>query len=448
MAEDSAEAIAALRKVIELDPAGPLADDALVEQALLERPARWPEDLGGIAEAPARRALDLFGRVVGEFATSDRASEARYHRALLLLEPLPTHDASSARVDLVAVAASGASSTWAGHARYAAAWLAEQSGALARAADAYGRLLVDAPGSEAAARAGLGAARLALRAGDPGRAAALAQSAVDDRSVPQLGPGPLRALALRALAHPSTIGRWTAERTPTGTRSLAGFAPTEDGVLIGDARSTAVQRVGPAGTTTRWSLSELQAVTVDSLGRMYAAAGDRIYRLAVDGTASPIANQGEFAPLTALAADPAGRLWVLDRKRERIGRIDPGRSAPVLAWTRPGGRLVGIAWDGAGIVAVDARERLLLRAVIGGALESAALGEVQKPAAFATDAAGTVAVLDERDDSLHLLRADGTERARLDARSLGLARAQALAVQPDGSISVFDASDGAWVRLR
>ncbi len=448
VAEGSAEAAAALRRVTEIDPTGPLADDALVEQALLERPARWPEDLGGIAEAPVRRALDLLQRVQREMPNADRSAEARYLRALLLLEPLPLYDASKARVDLAAVAASGSASTWAGAARYSAAWLAEQSGSTARAADAYGRLLVDAPGSEAASRARVAAARIALRAGDPGRAAALAQSAVDAGAAPRLGSESLRALALAALGDPRTIGAGPADRTPTGTRNLSGFAPTALGVLVGDARSSSIQSLGSAGSGAHWTLDALQAIAVDALGRMYAAAGDRLYRLAADGTASPLASQGDFTPVTGLAADAAGRLWVLDRKRERIGRVDPGAKVPVTAWTRPGARLLGLTWDGSRVVTVDAKERLLLHAEIGGGLETAALGAVQKPATFATDAAGQVVVLDERDDSMHLLRADGTERAKLDMKALGLVRAEALAVQPDGSISVFDASDGAWVRLR
>jgi len=447
VAEGSAEAGPALRKVVELDPAGLLADDAWIEQALLERPARWPEELGEIGEPAARRAVEILGRVVEDLATADRAAEARYYRALLLLEPLPIHDAARARVDLLAVAAPGSPPSWAHSARYAAAWLLEQSGALGRAADAYGRLLVDAPGSGASARARVAAARVALRTGDPGRAAALAQRAVDDRAASGPGAEALRELALRALPAPGGAGAGTVGRTPTGVRGLAGFAALAGGVLVGDARTSSVQRLGAAGGDGRWSLGELQAVAVDPLGRLYAAAGDRVYRLSGDGSARPIANQGDFSPLTALAADAAGRLWVLDRKRERIGRIDPSASVPSPAWTRPGARLVGLAWDGARVVAIDARERLLLSAEVGGSLEAATLGEVQKPTMFAADGSGRVAVLDERDDAVHLLGPDGTERGRIDCKSLGILKPQAIAFEPDGTIALFDGSDGSWVRL-
>ncbi len=446
VAEGSAEAGAALRKVAELDPAGAWADDAWVDLALLERPARWPEDLGEIGEPAARRAGEILDRVVTELPAADRTAEARYYRALLHLEPLPLYDPASARADLLAVAAPGSAPVWAHSARYAAAWILEQSGALGRAADAYGRLLVDAPDSEPASRARVAAARVALRRGDAGRAAALTQRAIDDHVAPLLGAEALRELSLRNLV-PTAPRAAAVERTPSGVRSLAGFAGVPAGALVGDARTSLVLKLGASGVVSRWNVAELQAVTVDPLGRIYAAAGDRVYRLAPDGLARPIAHQGDFAPVTALAADAAGRLWVLDRKRERIGRIDPAASAPAWVWTHPGGRLVGLAWDGSRVVAVDAREKLLLAARIDGPLEPAGLGSVQKPVAFAVDRAGTVAVLDERDDALHLLTPEGDERGRIDCKAFGITKPQAVAFEPDGAIGVFDGSDGSWVRL-
>jgi hypothetical protein len=447
VAEGSAEAGAALRKVAELDPTGAWADDAWVDLALLERPARWPEELGEITEPAARRAGEILDRVVAELPAADRAAEARYYRALLHLERLPVYDAARARADLLAVAAPGSTPVWAHSARYAAAWILEQSGALGRAADAYGRLLVDAPDSEPATRARVAAARVALRRGDAGRAAALTQRAIDDRVAPQLGAEALRELSLRSLLAPTAPRAAAVERTPSGVRSLAGFALVSAGALVGEVRTSLVLKLGAPGGASRWTVAELQAITVDPLGRIYAAAGERVYRLAPDGLARPIAHQGDFGPVTGLAADAAGRLWVLDRKRERIGRIDPAASAPVTAWTRLGARLVGLAWDGSRVVTVDAREKLLLAAAIDGPLEPAGLGSVQKPVAFAVDRAGAVAVLDERDDAVHVLTPEGDERVRIDCKALGITKPQAIAFEPDGAIGLFDGADGSWVRL-
>ena len=101
VAEGSSEARTALEKVIELDPVGSLADDATVEKALLLGVPRWPEELGRIEIREAQEALALVSWVAQELSGSDRALEARHLRALLLLEPLPFHDASEARLDLI-----------------------------------------------------------------------------------------------------------------------------------------------------------------------------------------------------------------------------------------------------------------------------------------------------------------------------------------------------------
>ena len=446
-ADGSPDARAALAKVVDLDPQGPLADDAWIDQALLERPAHWPEDLGAIEEPAARRAVDLLSRVIDDLPSADRGAEARYYRALLLLEPLPIHDAARARVDLLAVAAPGSHPEWAASARYAAAWLLEQSGALERAADAYGRLLVDAPESLPAERARVAASRVALRSGAAGRSASLAQLAVEAAGGEAVRAATLRALALRGVAPFLETGTGTLVRRPTGVRSLGGFAAVADGVVLGDARAGSIEMWGEAGSRGRIGLGELQSIAVDPLGRLYAAAGDRLYRLLPDGSSRPIAHQGDFAPASALAADGLGRLWILDRKRARIGRVDPGSSAPVVAWTPPGARLVGLAWDGARVLTVDTRERVLLASDAAGALQPSALSTVQKPGALAADPAGRIAVLDERDDVVHLFGPDGTARARIDCRARGIVKPQAIALEPGGALALFDSSDGSWVRI-
>ena len=76
-AEGSPDAAAALQKVIELDPEGRLADDALLEQALLEPLPRWPEGLGRIDADAARRALGLIDRLLTQVPRGDRVPEAR-----------------------------------------------------------------------------------------------------------------------------------------------------------------------------------------------------------------------------------------------------------------------------------------------------------------------------------------------------------------------------------
>ena len=120
-AEGSSEAAAALRKVVEVDPTGELADDAIVEEALLLHPPLWPEELGRLDETTAQRIIVLLTRVADGPVTGDRGAEARYLRGLMHLEPLPRYDATAARVDLIAVATAPEISDWVSAARYAGA---------------------------------------------------------------------------------------------------------------------------------------------------------------------------------------------------------------------------------------------------------------------------------------------------------------------------------------
>ena len=117
-AQRSPEAGAALRRVVELDPKGPLADDALLDLADLEGVPLVPEQLGRVSLAAARRALAVLEELLRDHDSADRATEARIRRALLMLEPLPIRNATEARVDLLGVATAGSGDDLSPLARY------------------------------------------------------------------------------------------------------------------------------------------------------------------------------------------------------------------------------------------------------------------------------------------------------------------------------------------
>jgi hypothetical protein len=451
VAEGSAEARAALEKVIELDPAGALADDATVEKALLLGIPLWPEDLGKIEIRPAQEALGLVGWVSKEMSGSDRALEARYLRALLLLEPLPFHDASEARLDLITVATAGERTLWSRAARYATGWLAEQQGKGDRALAAYQRLVVDAPASEAASRAEVGLARLMLRLGRPGDAARHAQQAVDAGAPPETGAEGLREQAVRALLGHLPGAGGGAAGPPSATqgvvRSQACFAAAPDGgLLLGDQKNDAVILLDRSGgIKARWELDDIQAVAISPAGRPFAAAGESIYRLNEGRPPLRIASQGELAPASALATDCMGRLFLLGRKGDRLGRIEPGAAAPVEYAAE--GRLAAIAWNGIGLIGVDARERVLV--VIGpeGSRRTLPASGLQKPVDIAADAAGGIAVLDSRAGAVLLYDAEGSRIGSVTLDRAGMSRASAVDIAHDGAVCLLDASGTAYVRV-
>ena len=451
-AEGSPDAAEAMQKVLQLDPQGVLADDALVEEALLEGLPRWPEELGNLDEASARRALKLLGRVADEFAGADRVSEARYYRALVKLEPLVTYDDSDARFDLITVATNPEVSEWTRAARYTGAWLANSLGRIDRASSAYGRLLIDAPLSPAAARASVGLAELRMREGRGGDAARMLEHAIDRQVPAEMHAEALRELAVRLVLTEIGAGNTMAEtfRKPsTGIKSLAGMATTPEGVLLADGRDGTVVALGGNGAVvTKWSVEAVQSVAVDPLGRMYAANEERVYRLRPGGTTDPVAVVGDFAAPLSLAVEPNGRIWMLDRKGESLGKVEPGTTAPLPFWSEPGRKLSTIHWDGRRLLAIDQKNKLILIFGADGSPSPLPARDLQKPVALDGDPAGRIAVLDGKDGSIHVLGPDGKETFRFLCKNAGIAKPAAVGFGLDGALHVFDQATSGWYMLQ
>ena len=451
-AEGSPEAAAALRKVVELDPRGPLVDDALVEQALLEGIARWPEQIGRLGHVGAGIALAGLDRVANEFPRGDRAEEARYYRALVRLEPLAAHGAAAARLDLVAVATTGPRSPWSRRARYALAWLHEQRGEDEPALAAFQRLVIDFPTDEAASRARVGLGRILLREGRFGQAARRLQEAVDGEVPPETGAEPLRELAVRSLlldagaepgGRPSTPGR-----IPAGIRAAESMAPLPDGgaLLLSRREGRVVRLDVDGGLVAAWEIDQPQAIAVDPRGTAFAAAGESVYRLDAGGAMVAIGPLGELAPLAALAADGAGGFWLLDRRGQRIGRLAPGAAAPEPFWEDRGARLRAIVWDGRRLVAIDGRARSLLAFDADGLPRRLVENSWARPLAVASDPTGRLALLDGKTGSVSLLRSDGSPIETYLPATDGIRRPLALGLGTDGVLHLFDDADGSWVR--
>ncbi len=453
VAEGSPDASGALAKVYELDPTGPLADDALVEQALLLGVAAWPGELGRLAAPEAERAGGLLGRAVDSLPSGDRAGEARVLRALLRLEPLPGRDPARARLEFLAVGPGAADERWRTAARFGVAWIDERSGERERARSAYQRLAIDHPATGAGIRARARLAMLLLRDGNPRRAAALLEEVAGSGADAGRETADIRDLAVRtALRGAKVGGRWaggTVVTSSSGLRGIAAAARLRDGgLLLADRKDDVILELGVDGTPgTRWTLPGVQALTEDPMGRRFAAAGEKLYRLLPSGPV-PVAQLGDFESPSAIAADEWGRIFALDRKGDRIGVLEPGAATPATLLGATGKvRLAGLVWDGARLVGLDAKTKWLVEVLPDGSLRPAASIPCEKPEAIAADPAGEVAVLDRKTGEVVLLGPDGEVRERLPIRGSGLERADMIALGADGSLDVLAEGSGTTVRF-
>ena len=448
-AQRSPEAGAALRRVVELDAKGPLADDALLDLADLEGVPLVPEQLGGVDLEAARRALAVLDELLRDHASGDRVLEARIRRALIKLEPLPIQNVAEARVDLLGIATLQ-DPDWSPLARYCVAWLDERQGKIDRARAAYDRLVLDAGGRPVAVLARVGLGRTAMRAGDFGDAsrwlheAVLLEPPVDAHAIE------LRELAVRGLLRSAGGVGWDvagARRAETGVKDPGTLIRLSGGdrVVI-DGKSGRILRLSPDGRpVAEWPVDEPDALTVDEFGRIFVASGDRILRL-VDDKAVPAASIAGTAPVEDLAVDSDGGFWLLERKGERLVRMDAAGQIAVMWEGRPE-RLLAIAWDGLRIVALEGRHERLMTIEPDGDTTTFSQVEFGKPVGISTDPAGQVAVLDTRHAQVVLVGPTGAVRDRVSTDALGVDRPAAIGLGPDGSLDLMSGSGGIVVSV-
>jgi hypothetical protein len=307
-------------------------------------------------------------------------------------------------------------------------------------------VIVDAPESEAAVQARVALARIHLRNGDAARAAALAQEAVDRSAEVPRSVSELREGAMRAFLRGMGGGTWSARppRTiPGAYRTASSLSLCPDGdLVVADERAGTVTRLDASGARKgAWTLPGVYAVTVDPYGRIFAADQERIVRLDESGVTA-VGEQGKLAPVRSVAVDPEGRIFVLDRRGTRVGRLDPGATTLAPVFEVEGLELSGLAWDGARLVAADAKSAKLVEVLRTGGTRPIPGTLPKRVAAFATSPAGEIAILDDKTGDVLLLGPQGDARDKISARQLGIERPTAIALALDGSLRIVDEAKG------
>jgi hypothetical protein len=291
-----------------------------------------------------------------------------------------------------------------------------------------------------------------MRDGGGGDAARMLQHAIEREAPAEMRAAALRELAVRLVMTEAgaDISLEKSVRKPsTGIKSLVGMATTPDGLLLADGRDGAIVALGPVGAVEgKWTVEGVQSVAVDLLGRVYAANEDGVYRLRPGGSVDRVGVVGEFASPLSLAVEPSGRIWMLDRKGESLGRIEPGTTAPLPVWSEPGRRLSAIHWDGRRLLAVDSKNKILLAFDASGKPAPLPVRDLLKPVAIETDPTGRIAVLDAKEGSIRILGPDGTALLQFACKDAGILKPSAVGFGLDGAVHVFDQATTGWYKLQ
>jgi hypothetical protein len=452
-AERSAAAPAAYEKAVALDPSGPLADDALLALARFYRAPETLAQSASIDPARAASASSALTRLIEAYPRGERAAEARYLRAMIRLAPLPGRDPAGAREDLIE-AAGASGGAFVARARAALGALDEDAGSFTRAAGSYARVLVEDGPADAVARASAGFARTLLRSGRFADAAAIAQRGLErGRGEGAAELAALRALGVRGVARAaSATARWSKQASPPTSMPAARGATLlvalpGGGFAVYDRKAGALQVYDARGSgVSATALADVTALAVDPFGRIHAAAGEQVVRLDPSGPVTE-AQLGSLAPVEALAVDSAGALLVVDRKGDRVARLAPGAPSWTFVREAKGSRAIALLQDRGRTIAADERSGGLVALAPGAAEAPVGTVVFRRPTALAIDAAGQIAVLDVKQESVSLLDPSGHLRDTLLTAAIGVERPAGIAFAPDGSLLVLDAATGSVVRI-
>lgn len=196
----------------------------------------------------------------------------------------------------------------------------------------------------------------------------------------------------------------------------------------------------------RWSLEDTTALAFDPWGRLLAAAGEGIF-VVEPGSTRPLGVLGRFASASALSPTATGKIYVLDRKGDRIGVLEPGAKAPAPLREERGTRFAALTEVRGRLVGAAQREGRLLEIAASGLETPLASLPVDGIDSVCVDAASRFVVLEARRGRIVLSTDDGTVVDRLDLKAKGLEKPTRVVCGSDGTLDVYDASTGQVWRI-
>jgi tetratricopeptide (TPR) repeat protein len=453
---------AAYRKVLDAAPTGPYAAECLLAIARIAWPVSSPDQLGRKAADPkvvadAREALD---RVLKEFPSAEGpASEAAWRLALQQLEPTATTwNADAALTRLTTLPTLYPASPRVPEALGLAARLELEAGRPARARTFAFRLLDRFPDrnlpdawialAEAdvaekrphEALAELGEARRSPEAAyETGQHAALALSTLLDRILFSSGRGarPFEMESGPGVAMPGKVRDMAVDANGT----LAAIVPGEKSIVRVPAGRPVETRPAPGA----------EVLAFDRWGRLWTAGESTVTPPAEAGIIPALPDRTD---IVALAIAGPRSCWVADGKNRRVVRVDGGAGIVATAKLPERTNPVALAADGkGGVWVLDAKAGALTNFAADGTRgQSIPLATVAKdPLDVDIDALGDLYVLDASAPGILVFDPAGQLVVRqplIQEGEQGIGKPTAIAVDPYGSIAVFDGKKRRVVWLR
>jgi streptogramin lyase len=287
-----------------------------------------------------------------------------------------------------------------------------------------------------------------LAAGRFSEAASWFQEAIEGGAPPAVRADAHRELALvEVLRARVPTRRWAAVAAAlpviATTKGASLLAYAADGrFIVFDRKNDALQTFDAKGVgAPPVPLPEVAALAADPYGRVFAATKEQLVRCDAAGI-TVVMSLGSFGAPSAIAVDASGSVWIADRKGDRIARWAMGMPSPVVVRESKGAGVGALVVAGGRVIAAEEKTGRLIALTGNGSEATFGTATFRRPISMSVDAAGRIAVLDEKAETVTRLTPSGDVSDTLALGAGGVSHPAAIVATPAGAVLILDGGSG------